>query len=70
MTDLDVAVMTIKAAAAADSGCQHCAGQVVEEAMKISPHLPWRLAAEGLFKEHGDEYEYALFAVGSPLTSD
>lgn len=61
MTDLDVAILLIKAASVADGGCGHCAEEVLDEAMKLAPSLPWKMAAVGLAKE-SDNFEFALLA--------
>lgn len=62
MTDLDIAVLVIKAAsvARADYGCDSCSMQVLEEAMRLRPHLPWDLAAKGLAEENEFDFGFAL----------
>lgn len=67
MTDLDVAVLLIKTAFTVEA----CAVEILDEAMRLAPDLPWRLAARGL-AENDDSYSAAMAfveaaTVGHPI---
>lgn len=54
MTDLDTAILVIKAACGTDEP-----DSVLEEGMLLAPHLPWMMAALGL-AENDSNYEWAV----------
>jgi hypothetical protein len=67
MTDLDVAILVIKAATASGFTDE----DVLETAMELRPELPWKIAAEGLYEAHGDPYYMARWCTsGDPLPSE
>lgn len=69
MTDMDVAILLIKAASVADGGCAHCAEGVLDAAIKMRPELPWRMAAKGL-AEDNDDYDFALWATDAATVGE
>lgn len=43
------------AATSADGGCSHCATQVLEDAVRYLPDLPWRAAWEDMKQRDPEE---------------
>jgi hypothetical protein len=63
MTELDTAILLIKAASSADGGCSHCARGVLRHAMYLAPDLPWKIAATGLCVDNEDDYAFAMVCI-------